>query len=113
MLRPAGGVRSAAKNSVSSGSAGICHQCSIASKLPSNQTPLMLVPSCELHLHVHADVAELPLQHLRDVLADGEPGLRDQRERQRLAVLLADAVAVASLQPASSSSARAVAGSNA
>ena len=46
MLRPAGGVRSAAKNSVSSGSAGICHQCSIASKRPSNQSWLMLVPSC-------------------------------------------------------------------
>ena len=95
MLRPCGGVRSAAKNSVSSGSAGICHQCSIASKLPSNQSELIDVPSTSCTAHVDADVAQLPLQRLRDVLADREAGLRDERERERLPVLLADAVAVA------------------
>ena len=45
--------------------------------------------------HVGADLAELPLQHLRDALANGETGLRDERERERAAVVLADAVAIA------------------
>ena len=54
----------------------------------------MLVPSMQRDRHVHADVAELALQHLRHVLAHGEARLRDERERERLPVLLADAVAV-------------------
>ena len=94
MLRPAGGVRSAAKKSVSSGSAGICHQCSIASKWPSNHSWLMLVPSCSEIDMSDADVAELALQHLRDVLAHREARLRDQREGKPPPVALADAVAV-------------------
>ena len=48
----------------------------------------------ELHRHVDADVAKLPLQHLGDALADRKAGLGDQRELQRLAVLVADAIAV-------------------
>ena len=46
------------------------------------------MPSCSCTVHVDADVAELALHRLRDVLADGEAGLRDQRERERLAVPL-------------------------
>ena len=110
MLRPAGGERSAAKNSVSSGS---------APELPPVQQRLEVAAEPhardrravdELHLDVDADVLELPLNRLRGVLANREARLRDQRERERLAVLRANAVR-AGFHPASSSSALAFAGS--
>ncbi len=73
----------------------------------------MLVPSMELHGGVDADVAELPLQHLRHVLAHGEAGLRDEREGEAPAVLLADAVAVRVLPAGLVEQCRARAGSKA
>ena len=45
----------------------------------------------QLDSHVHADVSKLPLDRLRDALADGESCLRHQRERQRTAVALTNA----------------------
>ena len=49
----------------------------------------------QLHGRRDAHVFELPLQHLRHVLAHGKAGLRDEREGKALAVLVAHAVAVA------------------
>ena len=44
----------------------------------------------QLDARVDADVAPLALQRLRDALANREAGLGDQRERERLAVTLAN-----------------------
>ena len=45
-----------------------------------------------LYLHVDADVAGTALDRLRDVLANGESSLGDERERERFAVLRPHAV---------------------
>ena len=52
-------------------------------------------PVHQLHPCVDPDVAPHPLQRLGHVLPHREPGLRDQGERQRRPVALADAIAVA------------------
>jgi hypothetical protein len=110
MLRPAGGVRSAAKEG---------RQLGVRRHLPpvQHRVEVALEPEradrgavVQFDFHVDADVAELPFDRLRDAFTDRETGLRDQGEGQRLSIALADA-AGAGLPPASSSSRRGLAGS--